>query len=385
MAAQNTFAPPRSLFHSYSPIPKLELDSSVVVIGAGAFGGWSALYLLRKGFKVTLIDAWGAGNSRSTSGDETRVTRSTYGANEQYFNLNVRALQLWKENQTRWNKKLFFNTGVLWMCHEDKTPILDDSIPFGIKNKMPYEYLTKDEIQKRFPLINNNDLHHAWLDPFGGYLKARESCQAVAEAFMNEGGKFIQASVKPGTILNGRMNSIDLSQGGKIQADAYLFACGPWMGHLFPDLLGKVITCTKQEVYYFGTPERDSALYDNLPVWLDVDGNDFYYGIPGNASRGFKVGLDKRGETFDPTTGERTINPDVLAHAREYIGHRFPGLKNAPLVENRVCTYENSPDGNFVFSAHPEASNVILLGGGSGHGFKHGPAMGELVANELTF
>ncbi len=384
MATQNTFAPPRSLFQSYSAITKLELNSSVAVIGAGAFGGWSALYLLRKGLKVTLIDAWGAGNSRSTSGDETRVTRSTYGANEQYFNLNVRALQLWKENQGRWKMKLFFNTGVLWMCYEDKTPIVDDSIPFGIKNNMPYEYLTKNEINKRFPIINTDDLHHAWLDPFGGYLKARESCLAVAEAFVNEGGKFIQASVKPGTILNGRMNSIDLYQGEKIQADAYLFACGPWMGQLFPNLLGNVITCTKQEVYYFGTPERDSALYDTLPVWVDVDGTDFYYGIPGSVNRGFKIGLDKRGETFDPTIGERTINSDVLAHARKFIGHRFPGLKNAPLIENRVCTYENSPDGNFVFSAHPEASNVILLGGGSGHGFKHGPALGELVANELT-
>jgi glycine/D-amino acid oxidase-like deaminating enzyme len=384
MASQNTFAPPPSLFHSFAPVPKLNSRSNLVVVGAGAFGGWSALYLLRKGLKVTLIDAWGAGNSRSSSGDETRVIRSTYGANEQYFNLNVRALQLWKENQERWNKKLFFNVGVLWMCYQEKVAMVDDSIPFAIKNKMEYEYLTKEQLQKRFPVINHNDLHHAWLDPFGGYLKARESCQAVAEAFVNEGGNFIQVSVKPGSIKNGMMAEIELSNGEKVKADAYLFACGPWMGQVFPEVLGDVITCTKQEAYYFGVPENESTQYDNLPCWVDVDGSDYYYGIPGNASRGFKIGVDRRGESFNPTTGERSLNSEVLLKARKFIGHRFPGLKNAPLVENRVCPYENSPDGNFVFSAHPEASNVILLGGGSGHGFKHGPALGELVANTLV-
>ena len=384
MSNQNTFAPPSQLFHSYAAIQKLNKGSSVSVIGAGAFGGWTALYLLRKGFRVTLIDPWGAGNSRSSSGDETRVIRSTYGANEQYFNLNVRALQLWKENQERWNKKLFFNTGVLWMCYEEKIPMVDDSIPFAIKHKMEYEYISQEELQKRFPVINHNDLHHAWLDPFGGYLKARESCIAVAEAFVNEGGDFIRASVKPGPIKNGKMNNLELSNSEKIQSDAFLFACGPWMGLIFPEVLGNVITCTKQEAYYFGVPEKDSFQYDNLPAWVDVDGNDFYYGIPGNANRGFKIGVDRRGEAFNPTTGERRLNPEVLERARKFIGHRFPGLSNAPLVENRICPYENSPDGNFVFSGHPEASNVVLLGGGSGHGFKHGPALGEMVAGALS-
>ena len=180
------------------------------------------------------------------------------------------------------------------------------------------------------------------------------------------------------------MDGVELSTGEKIQADSYLFSCGSWMGQLFPEVLGEVITCSKQEVYYFGVPEKEAAHYDNLPVWVDVDGKDFYYGIPGNANRGFKIGVDRRGENFDPTTSDRTINPEVLAHARKFIGHRFPGLSNAPLIENRVCPYENSPDGNFVFSAHPEASNVVLLGGGSGHGFKHGPALGELVAEEIV-
>jgi glycine/D-amino acid oxidase-like deaminating enzyme len=384
MANQNTFAPPLRMFHSFSSIQKLEKKSAITVIGAGAFGGWSALYLMRKGLKVTLVDAWGAGNSRSSSGDETRVIRSTYGANENYFDLNVRAIELWKDNQEKWNKKLFYNTGVLWLCYEEKTPMVDDSIPFSKKHKMEYGYFSRPDLEKRFPTINSQDLHHAFLDPFGGYLKARESCQAVLDAFVNEGGNFIQASVQTPIISNGKIESLRLSNNTILHADSFLFACGSWMGKLFPDLLGNVITCSKQEVYYFGVPESSSHLYDNFPVWVDVDGKNFYYGIPGNTNRGFKIGVDIRGGPFDPTHGERTLNPDVLSKAREFISHRFPGLKDAPLIENRVCPYENSPDGNFIFSGHPEASNVVLLGGGSGHGFKHGPALGELVANTLV-
>lgn len=354
------------------------------MVGAGAFGGWTALYLLRSGFHVTLIDAWGAGNSRSSSGDETRVIRSTYGANETYFDLNVRALELWKENQERFGKKLFFNNGVVWFCYDQHAPLIDDSIPFAKKHKMEYEYLSIAEIQKRYSVINTTDLHHAWLDPFGGFLKARESCQAVCEAFISEGGNFIQASVKPGEISSGAIQNIKLHTGEIIIADAFIFACGSWLGQIFPDILKHTITCTKQEAYYIGVPKELSLQFDNLPAWVDLDGTDFYYGIPGNAKRGFKIGVDRRGENFDPTNGERVINAEVLIKARNFLAHRFPTLKDAPLVESRVCPYENSPNGNFIFDTHPEANNLWFLGGGSGHGFKHGPALGEWVAHHLA-
>jgi glycine/D-amino acid oxidase-like deaminating enzyme len=378
----NTFAP-----HS-KEIGKAELylstGSSIAIIGAGAFGGWTALSLLRKDLKVTLIDAWGAGNSRSSSGDETRVIRSTYGANEFYFDLNVRALQLWKEHQQQWQRQVFFNTGVIWFCYEKDTPIVDDSIPFAKKHNMAYEYLSRQEVNKNYPAVHTGDLHHAWFDPYGGYLSARESTRLVLETFVKEGGTFIQAQAQVPEINTSHLTHLKLSNGLTIKANAYIFACGSWLGQLFPEALGNVITCTKQEVYYFGVPSNESKKYDEMPAWVDVDGKDFYYGIPGNASRGFKIGVDKRGIVFDPTIGDHTLEPHVLADAKRFIVHRFPGLANAPLLESRVCPYESSPDGNFIFQAHPRVENILLLGGGSGHGFKHGPALGEWVANRLT-
>ena len=377
MGTTNTFSPPpSSMANKRISLPR---GSRVTVVGAGAFGGWSALWLLRAGYKVTLIDAWGAGNSRSSSGDETRVIRSTYGDNGFYFDLNVRALSLWKEHQALWNTKLFYNVGVLWFCYHEKNPLVDASTPFAKKHHMEYEYLSVADIQKRYPMVHTGNLSHAWHDPYGGYLKAREATQAVQEAFVNEGGLFKQAHATPARITGGLLQGISLSDGTTVHSDAYLFACGAWLGQLFPEVLGNVITCTRQEVFYFGVPEGQAGQYERMPSWVDVDGKDFYYGIPGNAHRGFKVGVDLRGGRFDPTTGDRIPDPQVLAGARQFMEMRFPGLKNAPVVENRVCPYENSPDGNFIFEAHPEASNLWFLGGGSGHGFKHGPALGELV------
>lgn len=380
----NTFAPNSSKLKSRYNFNRLDPASSVTVVGAGVFGSWAAYSLLKKGFSVTVVDPWGPAHSRSSSGDETRVIRSTYGANETYFDLNVRALTLWKDFQERTGRNIFHNTGVLWFCYEETTSLVDDSIPFARKHNMAYEYLSKRDLEKNYPLVFRDDLHHAWLDPFGGYLNARESVQLVNKLFVQEGGHYIQANALPGRKEQGRLQGVRLSNGNVLSSDAYIFACGAWLGNLFPQEIGDVITCTKQEVYYFGVPSEKALQFENLPVWVDVDGRDFYYGIPGNSHRGFKLGVDIRGEKFDPTNGDHINSPETLAKARRFISHRFPDLHDAPLIESRVCPYENSPDGNFIFDLLPGTSNSFILGGGSGHGFKHGPALGELVAEALA-
>ena len=216
-----------------------------------------------------------------------------------------------------------------------------------------------------------------------GYLLARRACESVLEAFLFEGGEYRQAEARPGEIAGGEMKGIKLSDETTLKADAYVFACGPWMGkagNVFADVLGNLIQPTRQEVYFFGTPAGDTSFnQEKFPVWIDK-GKHIFYGIPGNQWRGFKIGDDTRGPAFDPTTGDRTPNADGIQSARVYMAKRFPALKDAPLLEARVCQYENSPDNNFILDTHPAANNLWLLGGGSGHGFKHGPALGEMAS-----
>ena len=176
-----------------------------------------------------------------------------------------------------------------------------------------------------------------------------------------------------------------IADGSSLAADRYVFACGPWLGRLFPQTVGPHFVSTRQDVFFFGTPANNARYNEgNIPVWAD-HGPRFMYGIPGNEGRGFKVADDTRGPEFDPTSGERVIGTDRhaqarLAEARSYLAYRFPGMKNAPLVESRVCQYEDTTDHHFIIDRHPANPNAWIVGGGSGHGFKHGPAVGEMVA-----
>ena len=354
----------------------------VVVIGAGAFGGWTALHLLRSGAKVTLLDAWGPGNSRSSSGGESRVIRHSYNK-AIYVDMVKRSLELWHEANERWDRPLLHVSGVLHMRRPDSPINLDGSGLLLTAANVPHEVLSHNELAKRYPQINMRGIDGAIYEPTAGYLLARRACQAVFDAFMREGGEYRMAYVQPGTVSSNRMANIVFSDGSTFAADQFVFACGPWLKTMFPEVLGPHLRISRQEMFYFGTPANDNR-YDAgaMPAWTDI-GNEVWYGVPGGEQRGFKIADDAHGPPHDPSTTKRVVSAEGVAAASEYIGYRFPGLKDAPLIESRVCQYTNTPDGDFIADRHPEVDNTWLLGGGSGHGFKHGPALGEMVAAQV--
>jgi len=356
----------------------------IAVIGAGAFGGWTALHLLERGVRVTLLDAWGPGNSRASSGGETRVIRGTYGPDQPYTEMAARALKLWQKYERRWKHQFLHRTGVLWMAAGRDDAFERGSVEMPRKAKIKFHELSSAQMKKRWPQINFEGIEWGIYEPECGYLDARASCQAVVDAFVAAGGKYRQLAVLANDLESKPLDCITLSDGSQLKADRYVFACGPWLGKLFPRAVGELVQATKQDVFFFGTPPGDSRFSGaHLPVWADHRGR-FRYGIPGSDRRGFKIADDTRGLTFDPTDGERVVSPQTLADIREYVGFRFPALKNAPLLETRVCQYEQTPDSHFILDRHPAAENVWLVGGGSGHGFKHGPAIGEMMAEVIS-
>lgn len=354
----------------------------VAVVGAGAFGGWTALQLLERGTRVTLVDAWGPGNSRASSGGETRIMRGAYGPDQPYTEIAARALKLWEKYERRWKRQFLHRCGVLWMASAP-----DDSFERGSLNtlreaKIPFRELSVAQMKKRWPQINFDGITWAIFEPQSGYLDARASCQMVANTFVAKGGRYRQTSVLPDGLESEdeSKHGVRLCDGSRLTADQYVFACGPWLGRLFPDAIGSLVQATKQQVFFFGAPAGDDRFSErHLPVWGDHRGK-FYYGIPGSGRRGFKIADDTRGTEFDPTSGERVADPEILQEIRQYVAFRFPALRNAPLVESRVCQYEQTPDSHFIIDRHPDNPNMWLLGGGSGHGFKHGPAIGEMMA-----
>lgn len=351
----------------------------IAVMGAGAFGGWTALTLLRRGARVTLIDPWGPGNARASSGGETRIIRATYGPEGIYVDMVLQAYERFTALGHDVGETLFHPIGCLWMAGEnddyEKASLIEMS-----KRGVAHEALSVEEAGKRFPGINFDGISWAIYEPDAGFLEARHICTKVLERFVAEGGDYKRLAARPGDIAGGNLQSIKLSDGSTIAADQYVFACGPWLPQLFPDLVGQLIVPYRAEVFFFGDVAEVDRYSDAVfPVW--IDGARLNYGIPGNNYRGFKIGLDPEAAPIvDPTTQDRRSTPELIEKAREYIALRFPGLKDAAYLGGRVCQYSYVPDGHFIIDRHPAAENVVIAGGGSGQGFKHGPPVGELTA-----
>jgi len=353
----------------------------VAVIGAGVFGAWTAHHLCRAGMRVVLLDAYGAANSRASSGGESRIIRMGYGADEIYTRSALRSLTLWREFCRNTGEPLFHQTGVLWTARQGDV-YTENTRQTLARCGAAFEMLSTAEMKSRYPQMEFDPGAWGIFEPLSGALMARRAVAAVvADAVRNGVGFLAEAATPPAG--RGALDPVRTTGGG-IRAGAYVFACGPWLPAVFPDLLGKRIEPTRQEVFYFGAPPGDGRFTSPaLPAWIDFSDPRGPYGFPDLENRGVKIALDEHGPRIDPDRADRVPSAAGLAAAREILGKRFPALRGAPLLEARVCQYENTSNGDFLIDRHPELPNVWLVGGGSGHGFKHGPAVGEYVAARM--
>lgn len=358
-------------------------EYDIVVVGAGVFGSWTAWHLSRAGKSVLLLDAWGPGHARSSSGGESRILRMGYGPDAIYTAMAQRSLALWQDLFRQTGQPLFHPTGVLWLAREGDAysaatrRALEDA---GV----PMEIVPAPELAQRYPQIQLSGLHdHAIFEPAAGALLARRAVAAVVEDAIRSGVEYaIEAVESPSG--RGRLASVRTVSGQSIRAATFVFACGPWLPKLFPALLGERIRPSRQEVFFFAPPAGDPRFAPpQLPVWIDFTEPRGPYGFPDLEGRGFKLAFDRHGGPFDPDSGDRRVGDRSVAEARGFLAERFPALAEAPLTEFRVCQYENTSNGDFLIDRHPDFENIWMAGGGSGHGFKHGPAVGEYLSARI--
>lgn len=359
---------------------KNETKFDVAVIGAGVFGGWTAWHLSKRGKRVLLLDAYGPSHSRASSGGESRIIRMSYGGDELYTRWSQNSLVQWKEFFGKTKRALFHKTGVLWLAGGTDS-YSKQSVTVLKKCGVPFEEIQTNELIKRYPQINFENVSSAILETESGVLMARNAVHAVVADAIQLGATyelgFVQQPIETKPLL-----AITTNTGAKYRADEFIFACGSWLPKMFPAILGQRIFPTRQEVFFFGVPAGNSRfLPENLPTWLFQE--DEIYGMPDLENRGLKIAFDSHGEPIDPDTQSRIVTPQKADAAKAYVARRFPDLRNAPIVETRVCQYENTSNGDFLIDHHPEMDNVWFAGGGSGHGFKHGPAFGEYVTGQL--
>lgn len=353
----------------------------LLVVGAGAMGAWTAFWGRRAGFTTSLVDAYGVGHPRATSGDETRIIRSAHGRDTLYPTWSRQSLRDWREFGEEWESDLFIQCGMLWFARRPDGFEAASEATLAAQG-IPTEHIPPREVEARWPQVSAEGLDFALFEPEAGVIRARQGVQAAVSAFVREGGSFSLAAVRPGRADGDQLVEVVDQSGAAQSAGTFVFACGPWLPRLFPAVLGPLIRVTKQDVLFLGPTGGDGRFGpEAMPAFVDYDGA--FYGVPAIDDRGFKVGPDRFGPAFDPSSGERIVDPESARLIRRLLASRIPELAGQPIVETRVCQYESTPDSHFVIDRHPDWSNVWLVGGGSGHGFKHGPQIGRFVVDRL--
>jgi sarcosine oxidase len=385
----------------------------VVVIGAGVWGSWTAYHLRERGARVTLVDAYGPANSRATSGDETRGVRSSYG--------DRTTVDLWttwaRESISRWRNfdaefarefqtTFFHQTGDVIMRATEE-PFIKHTLAAWQAQGVKHETMNGDEARKRWPMIKADDITIALYEPDAGVVRARHATQAVAAIAGKKGARFVLGRARLGAVNNGQLDGIILEDGTTLRGDAYVFACGPWLRKLFPELLENRMRVPLGYVCYFGTPVDDTRFtFPNLPSY-NFPGVTGWPSLPVD-SRGFRV----RGAIAppaapaapvaagakppspapappadplqqDPDTSVRWATQERIDGSRRFLAARFPALAKAPLIETRACHYESSINRDFIIDRLPDARNAWIAGVGQAEGFKFGPVVGEYVAQRV--
>ena len=386
-------------------------SGDVVVIGAGAFGGWTAYYLRRMGARVTLVDAYGPGNSRSTSGDETRGVRSSYGdrsvGGELWMQWARESMSRWKAFDEEWSEdlktSLFHTTGDL-IFREEWEPFTTKCREFWQKDGVRHEVLKPDEVTYRYPVIDIEGITAILSEPDAGVVRARRACQTVAAIFEHLGGTIMTGRVAIPKMNKGKLEEIVLDTGQKLRADTFVFALGPWLPKAFPELLGNRMRVPMGQVCYFGTPVNDERFrYPNLPSFnfpgvtgwpsLPVDNRGFRVrgsvraprppGTPPDAPRPQTPRPPVPPAQMDPDTSERWFDSTRIEGPRRFLAMRFPLLAEAPVLQTHACHYESSSSNNFIFDRYPQMTNAWIAGAGNAEGFKFGPVVGEYVAQRV--
>lgn len=363
--------------------------SDVIVVGAGAFGGWTAYYLRQLGARVRLVDAYGPGNSRATSGDETRGVRSSYGDRGIHAALWAtwanRAIDRWTKFDEEWGRemkvRLFFKTGD-FIFRPAPEVFTERTQAVWKQLRIPFELPSVEDVARDYPQFDLTKIAIALYDPSAGVVRARRACEVVAEAFRQAGGEVLMGHASLGDRAGERLQNIRTTgPAATLTGATFVLALGPWFPKAFPELMATRIRTPLGHVHYFGTPPGDDRFtFPNIPSW-NFPGVTGWAALPPD-NRGFRVRLRGSAPT-DPDTSDRAFDRSQDALARTFLAERFPLLAKAPLLETRACHYDMSASGNFIVDRFPGFSNVWVAGGGTAEGFKFGPVMGEYIAKRV--
>jgi sarcosine oxidase len=341
---------------------------TAVVVGAGVFGSALARRLACDGWEVTLVEQEAPGWDGSSSGGESRLIRCAHGHEDWYTRSARRARELWREV----DPSLIHETGMAWFAHGDEGWEADSEATLRAAG-VPVERLDPEEAQRLFPSLGVDDVSWVLFEPEAGVLEAARAVRMLAEQAREAGAQVVRGRAEPAgaRVHVPGADSRVCEAADLLEADHVVWACGPWLPKLFPRLVE--VRPTLQEVVFIEAGDG----WMRTPGWVDYDRS--FYGHGTIDGHGFKAATDAEGRTADPDDLGDLAGATEPA-IRRYLAARFPALADAPFRSRRPCPYELTADTHFVAAPHPDYEHVWLLGGGSGHGFKHAPVLAEHMA-----
>ncbi len=348
----------------------------MVVVGGGVMGLAAGCALAaRPDVAVTVLERFQVGHDWASSHGLTRAIRHEYGDAAIYTKMVTRSLPLWDELARETGRTLYTETGVLTLGHADDghtLPGLDVMRAQGL----PAERLTGDACRARFPQFQPDNYDAITWNPMGGMLHASECLAALAERLRTRGGVLREGAPVTRVEPQGDGGRVTLADGAEITADRVVVTAGPWVHDVLPGLRLPVRP-TRQQVCYFGDlPRPELFAPERFPVFL-VGMNQ--YGFPLHGPGWFKIGLHSFGETANPNAGYEADEGQVEA-VRDFLRRVIPGAAAGRLALVDRCMYDVTPDEDFILDTHPGGAGVILGSGFSGHGFKFGVLIGEVLA-----
>jgi glycine/D-amino acid oxidase-like deaminating enzyme len=335
------------------------------------------LSLQRRGITTTLYDAWEPGHAAAASGGEHRILRACHGADAFYTAMVREARLRWLELAAETRTELFVQCGAVMLAHERNTAWEDAAQQTFAATGVPSFVVGPDELSLRLPVMDPRGIAYGLWEPEAGFVYAKRGVEATIARFVDIGG-----AVRRARITTDRRER-PMVDGAVLEADVIVMAAGAWMPGLFPRTLGPLLEIERQDVLLIAPPPGDARYeHTQFPCWIDHGYPA--YGIPAAGGYGFKAVITWHHLPIDLDRDDRVVDATAIARTRRYLAHRFPGLVDRPIAQMAVGQICSTKDTHFIVDRHPDQADVVLVAGDSGHLYKHGPVIGDHIADVAT-
>ena len=366
------------------------MDYDLIVIGAGIFGMTAALELQRRGYTTAVFDPGPIPHPLAASTDISKVIRMEYGTDADYMAMMETARQGWLDWNAQWETPLYHETGVTMLSRQTWRPgdYEFESYNMLLQRRHHPERLTAQAIAERFPAWKPGAYVDGFYHAKGGYAESGKVVAKLVELAVEEGVRLHDLEgVQEIVVRNGRWQAIRTNQ-ATYQADHLLVAAGAWTPYLVPDLKS-VMKVSGHPVFHLKPANPELFTSPNFAVFTADITHSGWYGFPlllqeGHPHEGVvKIANHGVGQVLHPTHDERVVTAVDEQNLRHFLANTFPALLDAPIVYTRRCLYCDTLDEHFWIDRHPDIDGVSVAAGGSGHGFKFAPILGNLIADAV--